>query len=179
MSFGMSEDDDAIESAIGKAENDGVIIFAAASNYGGNANRAFPARMDKVLCIHASDGNGNKGEVNPSPKRDCDNFSTLGVAIESIWEHGVYLSGTSYSTPVAAGFAANVLQYIRHCPGLSTKDIKKASSRVGMKSILFAMSESRDQYNYVTPWRRMWHDGDTIDDVTLKIKEALRNDRIQ
>ncbi|CAG2005085.1 unnamed protein product [Fusarium graminearum] len=176
MSFGLSEDNDAIENAIGKAENDGVIIFAAASNYGGNARRAFPARMDKVLCVHASDGNGNKSGLDPSPKIDRENFSTLGVAIESIWEDDVYLSGTSYSTPVAADFAANVLRYVQHCCGLEEKYRKRAFSRVGMKNILLAMSDFRDGYHYVTPWRKMW-DGDVAVDVAAKIKQALKDDK--
>lgn len=176
MSFGLSEDNAAIERTIEKAENHGVIFFAAASNYGGNTRRAFPARMDRVLCIHASDGYGNKSGQDPAPIGDRVNLSTLGVAIESVWETGVYLSGTSYSTPIAAGIAANILRYVQNCSELTEKYRVKAFRLVGMRNIFQAMSVDIDNYHYVAPWRRMWDPDSTDDDVTSKIKQALKDD---
>ncbi|KAK2608930.1 hypothetical protein QQS21_002506 [Conoideocrella luteorostrata] len=176
MSFGLSEDNAAIELAIEKAENHGIIFFAAASNYGGNTRRAFPARMDRVLCIHASDGYGNKSGQDPAPIGDRVNLSTLGVAIESVWESGVYLSGTSYSTPIAAGIAANILRYVQTCSELTEKYRLKAFRLVGMRNILKAMSVDIDNYHYIAPWRRMWDPDSTDEDVTLKIKQALKDD---
>ncbi|WQF77071.1 Putative peptidase S8/S53 domain, peptidase S8, subtilisin, Ser-active [Colletotrichum destructivum] len=179
MSFGMSEDCYEIEKAIGQAENDNIIIFAAASNYGGNQRRAFPARMDKVLCVHSSDGDGIASGFNPSPKADRENFTTLGEGIESVWEDGVYLHGTSYATPIVAGFAANVLQYIWNCPLLQERHRKKASTRVGMMSLLVAMSEKRGDFYYVSPWRRIWtlEEGEREDVIAFRISEALKYDR--
>src|SRR3569833_636015 len=97
MSFGLDRDHGAVKAAVSKAEYDGVVILAAASNYGGNKPRAFPARMDKVICVHASDGNGYPSGMDPFPRASQTNFTTLGVAIPSISATDVYLSGTSYS----------------------------------------------------------------------------------
>lgn len=177
MSLSVSSEDDTIRQVIGDAENKGVIIFAAASNDGGNTGVAFPARMDKVLCIHASDGDGNKSERNPSPDDLRENFSTLGVAIESISDEGRYLSGTSYSTPVAAGFGANILRYVQSCYSKSclTKEHRnKAFSRMGMRNIMLAMADKRDGYRYVTPWGKIWDEGTDFGDIPGKIKEALK-----
>ena len=132
--------------------------------------------MDKVICVHASDGNGNKSGLDPSPKTGRENFSTLGVAIESVWNDGGYLAGTSYSTPVAVGFAANVLQYVQHSRELEEKHRKRVFSRVGMRNILLAMSDLRDEYHYITPWRWMW-DSDGSIEVAFKIKQALKDDK--
>ena len=179
MSFGLPETNAAIQAAIESAEAMGVIIFAAASNYGGNTSRAFPASVDKVLCIHAADGYGNPSGINPSVRRWCENISTLGVAIRSFCEYDVYLDGTSYSTPVAAAIAANVLRFVRDetkAGNLTEYQRKQAFSRGGMRNILLAMSEARfgGGYDYVVPWRKMWHDHVTAQDVVTKIKEALR-----
>ena len=177
MSFRLPKPNRAIQTAIERAETAGVIIFAAASNYGGNTGRGFPANTDRVLCIHAADGHGEKSGMNPSVKMWSENISTLGVAIQSSLEDDVYLEGTSYSTPVAAGIAANILRFVQHSAQdhkLSEDQCMEAFSRTGMRNILLAMSEPRDGYDYVTPWRKMWHEDATDEDVVTKIKEALR-----
>jgi subtilisin family serine protease len=179
MSFGLAEKNDAIKDAIEKAEYNGVIMFAAASNYGGNTGRAFPARLEHVLCVHASDGNGTTSGMDPSPKMGRDNFSTLGVAIPSVTENGVYLSGTSYSTPVAAGIAANILRFVQHLTDtgeLAEEYRKEAFRRIGMKNILLAMSNSRDGYHYIAPWWKMWDKTSTQQRVAWMIMEALKED---
>ncbi|KAK2592385.1 hypothetical protein QQS21_009904 [Conoideocrella luteorostrata] len=173
ISFGLLSDHDGIKREIELAEINGIIVCAAASNSGGNARRSFPARMDKVICVHASDGNGNKSGMDPAPKSDSDNFSTLGVGIESVWEPGVRKSGTSFSTPILVGIIANVLQY-SGC--LSDEHRRKVFSRAGMRSILRAMSVPSDGYRYVTPWRKFWDGESTTSDIKSKIKEALKDD---
>lgn len=176
MSFGLTGDNDAISHAIERAEGEGVIMFAAASNYGGNTGRAFPARLEQVLCIHASDGNGNKSGMDPSPRAGRENLSTLGVAIPSVTEKETYLSGTSYSTPVAAGIAANILRFIQNLADtnmLAEKYRIKAFSRTGMRNILLAMSNDRDGYRYIAPWWNMWDNVPTKQKVAWKIEEAL------
>ncbi|KAM0425638.1 hypothetical protein ACHAPT_009170 [Fusarium lateritium] len=180
MSFGMSSPNEAIRGAIRAAESAGIICTVAASNYGGNETRSFPAKMDQVLCIHAGDGNGNKSGLNPTPLDWRDNISTLGVCIPSEWEgeEGQYVSGTSYAAPVAAGIAANVLRFVQYATdqGLMTQPQRmSAFSCSGMRHMLLAMRERRDGYDFVMPWRRMWSDGSTELDVVSKVKEALKN----
>ena len=179
MSFGLARENDDISHAIEEAEYNGAIMFAAASNYGGNTGIAFPARSEKVLCIHASDGNGNKSGMDPSPRMGRENFSTLGVAIPSVTEKGIYLSGTSYSTPVAVGIAANILRLVQNLADtnkLAENQLMRAFSRTGMKNILLTMSNKRDGYHYVAPWWGMWNNVSTKEQIAWKIEEALDRD---
>ncbi|KAF6816890.1 hypothetical protein CMUS01_12193 [Colletotrichum musicola] len=98
LSFGLERDDDAIETALEKAIQAGKLVFAAASHNGGRSGRARPARHESVMCIHATDGNGNSGGMNPLPLPNNDNFATLGVAVpgrwnnEDVWKSGIVLS---------------------------------------------------------------------------------------
>ncbi|KAF6816892.1 pfs domain-containing protein [Colletotrichum musicola] len=108
MSCGFEEAEEAIEIAVEDATQAGKLVIAAASNNGGRSGRARPARRDDVICIHATDGNGNKGGMNSSPVPETDNLATLGVAVPSRWNNeDVWKSGTSFAVPVAAGFAAD------------------------------------------------------------------------
>ncbi|KAF5691980.1 extracellular serine protease [Fusarium circinatum] len=115
MSFGYEDLDDSIEDALKNAISKRKLLIAAASNSGGLKGRSRPAKREGVLCIHATDGRGNKGSMNPSPKKKSDNFATLGVNVffqrkgEKMWK-----SGTSLATPIAAGFAAAVLEFARY-----------------------------------------------------------------
>lgn len=179
MSFGLARNHDAVEAAIFKAEHEGVIVIAAASNYGGNKSRAFPARMDKVICVHASDGNGYPSGMDPFPHANGTNLTTLGVAIPSITSADVYLSGTSYSCPIAAGIAANILRFVQHLfdgDKLTPELRDEAFSRAGMMRVLAAMADSNGGYDYVAPWRKMWTPSSTVDDVACRIKDALKDE---
>ncbi|UPK95908.1 hypothetical protein LCI18_006843 [Fusarium solani-melongenae] len=147
----------AVRKIIKEAEKAGVIMFVAASNNGANTGRSFPATLPTVLCIHATDGKGNKGDMNPEPEDNRENLSTLGVAVPSVWEKSVYLSGTSYATPVAAAMAAVILCFIEAAVAANKmpEEIKEeAFDREGMKSILMSMAVLRDGYNCIFPWRR-------------------------
>jgi len=176
MSFSIPWNSE-IKKAIKDAEHAGVIIFAAASNNGANSRRSFPASLDNVLCIHATDGGGNKSVMNPPPDLHRENLSTLGVAVPSIWEPGMHLSGTSYATPVAAAIAALVLVFIQDATAAKkmTEDLRDdAFSRDGMKNILLKMAVPNDGYSYIAPWSNFWPDGAEAYDVMRKIREALR-----
>lgn len=140
---------------IKEAENSGVVIFVAASNNGVNSGRSFPATLDTVLCIHAIDGKGNRGSMNPEPESHRDNNSVLGVTVPSAWDNGVYLSGPSSTTPVAAGMTAVALGFIKATVPASkmpTGSIEESFDRQGMKNIQLAMTMLRDGYNCIVPW---------------------------
>ncbi|KAK0709518.1 hypothetical protein B0T26DRAFT_409317 [Lasiosphaeria miniovina] len=107
MSFGFEDENDVIDAAVDNTVNAGKLIIAAASNNGSLSGRARPARKDGVICIHATDGKGNKGGMNPSPQSKTDNFATIGVAVPCKWKgKDMWKSGTSFAVPIAAGFAA-------------------------------------------------------------------------
>lgn len=154
MSFGFQDKNKDVDDAIERAFKADKLMFAAASNEGGNKPRSRPGRNKNVICIHACDGLGNKGDMNPSPERKGYNFTTLGVAIESEWNGDViYKSGTSFATPVAAAFAADILEFANFRCELSEADRKLLSKRDGMSEVLSAMSTERDHYDYVQPGR--------------------------
>jgi subtilisin family serine protease len=172
MSFGFEDKNDAIEEAIEKAFKADKLMFAAASNEGGNKGRSRPSRSSNVICIHACDGKGNKGDMSPSPVKKKDNFTTLGVAIRSRWKKKtVYKSGTSFATPVAAAIAADVLEFANFRCKLSEKDRIRLYKKEGMVEVFRAMSETRDNYDYVQPGH-LW---DTKDDeeVAKTIRDIL------
>ncbi|OAL03888.1 hypothetical protein IQ06DRAFT_302808 [Phaeosphaeriaceae sp. SRC1lsM3a] len=103
-----------VRKVIEKASSDGVIFVAAASNYGNNEPRGFPAKLWHVICVHAVDGNGYKSGLNPAPQKGVKNFGCLGVAVESEWDLDEgYLEGTSYATPVMSGIISNVLRFVQ------------------------------------------------------------------
>ncbi|KND87724.1 Intracellular serine protease [Tolypocladium ophioglossoides CBS 100239] len=136
MSFGFPtraiDGYDELEHAIKHAYYHDVLLFAAASNSGGQLLRAYPAREANVVCVHSTDAHGNRSRFNPTAVVEEVNLATVGEAVESAWpmhlcsgdghavpeegDEGAYCtvkSGTSYATPVMAGIAAFLLLYAR------------------------------------------------------------------
>lgn len=152
---------DEISEAIGNAHDAGILMFAAASNCGANSSRTYPAWDKRVICVHALDGRGSPSRslnpaVDDSPE---DNFGTLGVAIKSSWQNKVvYKTGTSFATPVAAGIAALVLDFMDQSFALEKLDeVQYRTFRKchGMQQ-LFRKFLSREMnncgYRFVAPW---------------------------
>jgi hypothetical protein len=161
MSFGLEVRDTDINIAIQSAVKADITIFAAAANNGGNRPRAYPAsRKTGVLCIHASDGAGNDGGISPTSLKDRDNFSTLGMSILSRWKgKDIHVSGTSFATPIAAAFVANVLEFARLKCNLSKHQQEMLHEFDGARQILRLMveegTEPRGGYQYVMPFH-LW-----------------------
>ncbi|KAI1658708.1 pfs domain-containing protein [Daldinia decipiens] len=167
MSFGFPTCDiegyDELELAIMNAYSKHVLLFAAASNSGGQRGRAYPAREQNVICINSTDANGNRSGFSPTAVPDDINLATVGEAVESAWPVHLcddvsnpscikYKSGTSYSTPIAAGIAAFLLQYARlHLP--EKADALKRQKR--MEAVLRRVAEkgpshkTRDEYHFI------------------------------
>lgn len=159
----------AIKNAI-KADK---LIIAAASNNGGLSGRARPARYDGVICIHATDGKGNKGPMNPSPLRKGDNFATLGVAVPcQRARKPVWRSGTSFAVPIAAGFAADIIEFAKYRCNLTEEQFRTLHQHHGMSAIFRQMSEERDGYDFIYPmhlWGRERH----VEDIIERTMEEL------
>lgn len=69
MSFEFEQFIHVIEETIKTPESKKIVMFAAASNTGGNGEIAsWPARMDQVMCIYATDGLGNRCDFTPNGK---------------------------------------------------------------------------------------------------------------
>ena len=195
MSYGRDKRDPQIARAIDTAtshsfERTPVIILAAASNSGNRHRIAWPARADNVICIHATDGNGmNSFSPNPQPGKD---FATVGLRVLSYWpphlqdketeltKHGqVWKDGTSFSTPIAAGIAAIILEYcrprlVKYARKKESRDfendmdaIETLSSIAGMKQVFDMMSVPTLGYRCLIPWELLKWSESTMCELIL------------
>jgi len=176
MSFGLDNRDTDIDKAITTALTRGITIFAAAANSGGNKPRAYPSdKQNAVICIHASDGRGNNGKISPTPLAKGDNFSTLGISIESKWKRSkVQISGTSFATPIAVALAADVLEFARYKCLLSEYEQQCLYGFNGVTKILRLMSDERESYDYITP-QHLWKRENTDEYIIGKITSIAQS----
>lgn len=148
MSFGFPtcqiDGYEELEQAVEHAYYRDVLLFAAASNNGGQRGRAYPAREANVICVHSTDARGNRSPFSPTAVPQDVNLATVGEGVISAWpmhlcssdergeadegEDGMYStvkSGTSYATPIMVGIAAFLLLYARLSLPESAKLLKK------------------------------------------------------
>lgn len=109
MSFGTSQDSQAMKIAIGKSLATGAILVAAAGNEGNPNSVLYPARYEGVLAVSATDerdGLAPFSSYGPEVK-----LAAPGVEIYSTYKNRTYkkLSGTSMAAPHVSGTAALVL----------------------------------------------------------------------
>jgi hypothetical protein len=84
ISFGFRTQINIIDQAIKYAFSKDAIMFAAASNNGGNEDVAFPALAHKmVIGINSTNAWGDKSSFTPNNIPRSENFSILGEAVES------------------------------------------------------------------------------------------------
>lgn len=103
-----------------------------------------------MFCINASDGKGFFDSINPDETLD-GSYTTLGVSIPSRWENNdIYVTGTSFATPVAAAIAATVLNFARHRMNLNAHYWQLLASYQGMRKIFDLLSVGRNKYLTVT-----------------------------
>ncbi|KAK4444753.1 hypothetical protein QBC34DRAFT_334442 [Podospora aff. communis PSN243] len=143
MSFGFGTEvlvngQRAISNAISHAlqtRDQKILFFAAAANSGGNQPEMFPASHPQVISIRGTDDKGWLQRYNPPPGYDSSNcFMTLGQDVPGagLSRGGggeVVKSGTSVSTPIAAGIAGMLLSYAR----LFEQDLKEFEGRCGTR----------------------------------------------
>jgi hypothetical protein len=190
MSFGCDGSVPEIEHEIDLAAKMGIVIFAAASNCGGNDSISWPACHQKIIPVYASRGSGNKYDRNPTPDPQRKNFAVVGTSLEDGWPAKRpdkramgYSSGTSLATPVAAGIAATIIQlmYTAKLEFLERRNplrrdeeeryyercIQSLKTTAGMEAVFALMSpRKRDDYDYVIPWELLGeNDGDNWDTV--------------
>lgn len=163
MSFGSRFEVPGVREAIRRSANTTpkeTILFAAASNSGINSERTFPATDSRVIAVHALDGKGNDlGGLNPSREGYYPNFGTLGLGIPTLWDGRVeYKSGTSYAAPIAAGIAANCIEWLDYMQdtGLLTPDQYASLRRPeGIRYMFAKQAKKIGDLLSVAPWN-LW-----------------------
>lgn len=178
MSFGFKDEVDLIRNAINRAAKRApkpCLLFAAASNYGGNEDVQWPASHDSVICVHAAHGKGKSYPLNVGQKYPWKEFATLGCGVEAFIGKGesAIRSGTSVASPVAAGLAALILgealarkaEYLTWVSGIRERQEEVYNEKLyrlrtceGMSRVLMSMSTLREGYNYLRPWMLLHSD---------------------
>lgn len=163
LSFGFSKvgAKDAVQKEIESCLNNNLVVFASASNDGGNRPRTYPGKYNRVICIHSATGTGDHSSFSPTPETDSGqhNFSAVGECVKSYWpmkEAGTgthkYMSGTSFATPIAVSIAVFMLGYIDRKMSNYEWNIEPLSPE-GVRVIFDMMSRGnrRDGYDWLSP----------------------------
>ncbi|GAP88690.1 putative peptidase S8 subtilisin kexin sedolisin [Rosellinia necatrix] len=157
MSFGSREHISALETAIIDCK-DKAIVFASASNYGLNDPRTYPARDERVICVHALDGLGGLDSINPATEAKA-NYGTLGLGVRLSWQGKAECrSGTSYATPILAAISATLLDWLHYHSENAQSTLSPAQYTYLKKTARIReiferhMSEKQGDLLYVAPW---------------------------
>ncbi|KAF5549964.1 subtilisin [Fusarium napiforme] len=154
------------------------LVFAAASNSGGNGSRPWPGNHPGVFCIHATNQRGTTNpDMNPTAMYTKDNFATLGEDIESYWMGKERcISGTSFATPIAAALAANILEFARRNLGFEEGNALQAYGpmRRLFRNKMTDNGEANGVYHYIKPWGdRLWGEQASNEDVARNLRDFL------
>jgi subtilisin family serine protease len=158
ISAGFKHHSSDLEGAVKMAKEAGIIVFAAASNWGNKGEVAFPARhRDYAVCIFSTTTNFKSSDFNPVARTKNENFAILGEDIE-VHPNKERKKGTSMATAIAAGLAARILDFTRHTDSRRKGVIQRVAdvgTKVGMTAIFAAMSRPHDNYDCVALLRLM------------------------
>jgi subtilisin family serine protease len=182
MSFGLGKDQRNIQEAISIANSKSIIMFAAASNRGGNYDVTYPARYEEVICVFSTDGMGVGSRCNPTQMEDSSyHFATLGEGVKSAWLTTDILvdpaperrmTGTSFATPIAAGVAACVLEFAL-MNDMSDGLYKMLRRRKGIQTVFAQhLVDERQKLHYLHPWKLFGKDR-TKDRILTLITDSL------
>ncbi|KAK6337071.1 hypothetical protein TWF718_009857 [Orbilia javanica] len=160
MALGFSRSDESIENAVNAATAKGILVFAAAGNWGGHDKVAFPARLENVFCIFAATPeNKNYSDINPPhDRRKAHNFAILGEDIKPPTEQGkspIIIKGTSISCAIAAGLAGSFIDFSRQRICREDHRLHNFNKKRNISALFEEMSTDYKDGNYycITPWK--------------------------
>ncbi|RAH48752.1 subtilisin-like protein [Aspergillus brunneoviolaceus CBS 621.78] len=154
ISAGFAEHSPVLHRAIDQASNAGVLIFAAASNWGNRGRVAFPARHNlRTMCIFSTNPDDQASSFNPEPREHADNFAILGEDLVHPADPTIRESGTSMATAIAAGLAARIIDFSRHADNTTIERVGDVGSLAGMTAIFRFMSKRDGSFQCVSPLR--------------------------
>jgi len=119
ISIGGTSSSSTMQTAVDYAWNKGTVVFAAAGNYS-SSTPIYPAGCTNVVAVGATDSNDTLASF--SNYGSYIDLTAPGVNIVTTMAGGGYggVSGTSFSSPIAAGIAALVLS---RNPSLSAQQL--------------------------------------------------------
>jgi hypothetical protein len=119
ISIGGTSSSSTMQTAVDYAWNKGTVVFAAAGNYS-SSTPIYPAGCTNVVAVGATDSNDNLASF--SNYGSYIDLTAPGVGIVTTMAGGGYggVSGTSFSSPIAAAIAALVLS---RNPSLSAQQL--------------------------------------------------------
>jgi len=125
VSIGGTSASSTLQSAVNYAWNKGTVVFASSGN-GGSSTPYYPAGCQNVVSVGATDSNDTLASW--SNYGSWMSLVAPGVNIYTTTNGGGYgyASGTSYSSPIAAGVGALVLSY---SPSLSASSLVNVLER--------------------------------------------------
>ncbi|SCB65970.1 unnamed protein product [Fusarium graminearum] len=162
MSFGCRNRVAEIDEVMERAERNRIIMVAAACNLGALEPISWPAKSNRVICVHAADGFGNPAPFTPDPEPNNHNFAAPGMAILGYCPKGSdklqrRMTGTSCAAPVVAGIVAVLLEFVRkHEAEYTDKHrlLELLRERRGITAVLQKMVSKggRNKYDFLSPW---------------------------
>jgi hypothetical protein len=122
--------------------------------------------MDNVFCIGSARGKGRSSEFNP-PHDIIEKYSAVGEEVIAAYFHESLdgashnarqaKSGSSIAVPVAAGIAANMLEYLDQM----TERPRGRDIIIAMRKLFLAMTGAtrRENYRNLVPWDLFKYNG--------------------
>lgn len=152
MAIGFKETQPAVVQAVDRAHKQDILIFSAASNERKLDDVCCPANVtDQVFGVFSTNaGICESRSLNPAPLGES--FAIFGEGVEVEEVHPLR-RGTSYSTSVAAGLAAALLDFSRQDRGEDDGTIlSRLGSRPHMHGVFREMAKTDNGYLCLQPW---------------------------
>ncbi|KAN0068035.1 Ankyrin repeat-containing domain protein [Elaphomyces granulatus] len=140
LASGFNQGHGGMEAEIRRANIEGILTFAAASNHGNTEYITFPANMTgHVMAMFASNGNATvTNEFNPAPSRhSLYNFALPGEQVRA-HPFGDLQDGTSISTFIGAAIAGLVLDFANQRCGVENIRFREHLNKVDGTTAIFA-----------------------------------------
>jgi hypothetical protein len=182
MPSGFTTPNNAVNDAISDALHAKTLIFAAASNLSNFTSIAFPGRLFqtfRLFCMFSTTAGAKPTcDFNPAALKEARfNFAILGegINVPPVQQGAIQkpLCGTSFSTIIAAGVAAQIIDFSSH-PDVRGKidDVESLCQVEGMSAVFAQMVSAVDNsYHCLTPWKLLG--GLTVEDTP---EEDIRAD---